>query len=156
MSSDSDAFLARIPIAYRTLLLYVEPCMALSGSFLCLFYPRVFLHTFSPYLAYHSDNQIIYNQLAATYILFAFNQAVVLRVANDIRVWKAIVMGILLCDTVHLWAGFVVMHQDGTSSPAVWRLEDWVAVGSLVVPMSLRIAFLAGVGVRDEGQKKVE
>lgn len=152
----SDAFLARIPLAYRLLLLYLEPLMALNGSLLCLFAPRLFLHTFSPYLSYHADNQIVYNQLAATYILFAFNQAVVLRIAKDLRVWKAIVVGILLCDTVHLWAGFDVMHKDGTMNPTNWRPEDWVAVLLLVVPMSLRTAFLAGLGVDEGAHNKAE
>lgn len=154
--SSPDAFLSRIPLAYRVLLLYVEPLMAFNGSLLCIFFPRLFLHTFSPYLSYHADNQIVFNQLAATYVLFAFNQAVVLRVARDLRVWRAIVLGILLCDTIHLWAGFDVMYKDGTMSPLVWRSEDWVAVLSLLVPMSMRGAFLAGVGVKNEGQKKVQ
>ncbi|KAK3197307.1 hypothetical protein GRF29_1536g1357842 [Pseudopithomyces chartarum] len=154
--SSPDAFLSRIPLAYRALLLYVEPLMAFNGSILCIFFPRLFLHTFSPYLSYHADNQIIFNQLAATYVLFAFNQAVVLRVARDLRVWKTIVMGILLCDTIHLWAGFDVMYKDGTANPLVWRSEDWVAVLSLLVPMSLRGAFLAGVGVQEVGRKKMQ
>lgn len=105
----SDPFLARIPFLYRLILLYVEPLMAFNGAILCLFAPALFLNTFSPYLRYRSDAQIIYNQLGATYILFAFNQAVVLRVAKDLRVWKAIVLGILICDCVHLWAGWAVM-----------------------------------------------
>lgn len=154
--SSPDAFLSRIPLAYRALLLYVEPLMAFNGSILCIFFPRLFLHTFSPYLSYHADNQIIFNQLAATYVLFAFNQAVVLRVARDLRVWKTIVMGILLCDTIHLWAGFDVMFKDGTANPLVWRPEDWVAVLSLLVPMSLRGAFLAGVGIQEVGRKKLQ
>ncbi|KAK7184798.1 hypothetical protein DPSP01_002232 [Paraphaeosphaeria sporulosa] len=155
---ERDPFLARIPRPYRILLLYLEPLMAFNGALLCLFAPALFLSTFSPYLKYHADNQIIYNQLAATYTLFAFNQAVVLRVAKDLRVWRAIVLGILVCDTVHLWAGFDVMRRDGTVWPGVWRAEDWVAVGSLVVPMGLRTAFLAGIGVKEEGnvEKKVQ
>ena len=153
-----DPFLARIPRAYTVLLLWLEPLMAFNGALLCLFAPGIFLSTFSPYLKYHADNQIIYNQLGATYTLFAFNQAVVLRVAKDLRVWKAIVLGILVCDVVHLWAGFDVMRRDGTMWPGVWRPEDWVAVASLVVPMSLRTAFLMGLGVKEEGvgEKKVQ
>jgi hypothetical protein len=152
---ESDPFLARIPLPYRALLLYLEPIMAFNGAILCIFFPALFLSTFSPYLAYHADSQLIYNQLAATYTLFAFNQAVVLRVAKDLRVWKAIVLGILVCDIVHLWAGFDVMRKDGTMWPGVWRAEDWVAVASLVVPMGLRVAFLAGLGVQEEDEKEV-
>lgn len=80
-----------------------------------------------------------------------------LRVAKDLRVWKAMVMGILVCDAVHLWAGFDVMGKEETLWPGTWRAEDWVAVASLIVPMSLRTAFLAGVGFKeDEASKKLQ
>jgi len=140
--------LPHIPLAYRLLLLYVEPVMAFNGALLLLFKPDVFLNTFSPDLRSSPDSQIVYDQLGATYILFAFNQAIVLRVARDLRVWKAIVLGILICDAVHFWAGWKVMIQDGNTNPIGWRPEDWVAVLSLIIPGSLRLAFLLGVGIK--------
>ncbi|KAF2242565.1 hypothetical protein BU26DRAFT_524166 [Trematosphaeria pertusa] len=142
-----------IPLPYRLLLLYIEPVFALNGSILCLFQPELFLHAFSPKLKYSHDSQLVFDQLAATYLLFAFNQAVVLRVAKDLRVWKAIVLGILLCDTVHLWAGWKVMGTEVFVRPWLWRIEDWVAISSLVIPMAMRAAFLREVGI-EKGEGK--
>ncbi|KAF1949625.1 hypothetical protein CC80DRAFT_257221 [Byssothecium circinans] len=147
--------LPSIPLAYRLLLLYIEPVMAFNGAVLCIFNPRLFLNTFSPNLSYAPSNQIVYDQLAATYALFAFNQAIVLRVSKDIRVWKAIVAGILLCDCIHVWAGWKVMVQDGNTMPQGWRPEDWVAVLALAVPMALRSGLLFGVGVGKTGDNGI-
>ncbi|KAF2684919.1 hypothetical protein K458DRAFT_388617 [Lentithecium fluviatile CBS 122367] len=155
MPTQSPPPLPYIPLAYRLLLFYIEPFFALNGSYLLLFKPAVFLHTFSANLAYAPSNQIIYDQLGAVYMLFAFNQAVVLRIAQDIRVWKAILVGILICDAVHFWAGMKLMVDDGNTSPLGWRPEDWVAVLALVIPGGMRIAFLCDVGIRyGEGEHK--
>lgn len=149
MSAQSPT-LPYIPLAYRILLLYVEPFFALNGAYLLMSKPAVYLNTFSPHLAYAPSNQIIYDQLGAVYILFAFNQAVVLRVAQDIRVWKAILMGILICDSVHAWTGFKLMAADGNMNPVGWRPEDWTAILALFIPGAMRVAFLCGVGLGNE------
>lgn len=143
-----------IPLPYRILLLYVEPVFALNGAVLCVLFPSLFLNTFSPNLRYSFENQIIYDQLAATYCLFAFNQAVVLRITSDLRVWKAIILGILICDVVHFWAGMKLMVRDGNTAPWGWRPEDWVAVLSLVVPGAMRVAFLYDIGLKKSGGRK--
>jgi len=72
--------------------------------------------------------RVIFDQLAATYFLFAFNEAVVLRLTADVRVWKALLFGIACCDAVHIW---------GTSQ----------ALGGLHVLISMRLAFCCGVGL---------
>jgi len=146
MSAESPT-LPYIPLVYRILLLYIEPLFALNGAYLLMRKPEVYLHTFSANLAYAPSTQIIFDQLGAVYMLFAFNQAVVLRVAKDIRVWKAIILGILMCDSVHAWTGFKVMAADGNMNPVGWRPEDWVAILALFVPGAIRVAFLCGVGI---------
>jgi hypothetical protein len=136
-------------MAYRLLLFWIEPFFALNGAYLLMKKPTAYLNTFSPNLAYAPSNQIIYDQLGAVYILFAFNQAVVLRIAKDIRVWRAVILGILICDSVHAWTGFKVMAADGNMDPLGWRPEDWTAILALFVPGAMRIAFLCGVGISD-------
>jgi hypothetical protein len=139
-----------IPLVYRLLLFYIEPFFALNGAYLLMYKPKVYLNTFSPNLAYAPSNQIIFDQLAAVYVLFAFNQGVVLRIAKDIRVWKAILLGILVCDSFHAWTGFKVMAADNNMNPAGWRPEDWTAILALFVPGAMRIAFLCDVGIGNE------
>ena len=96
---------------------------------------------------YAPSSQVIFDQLAATYVLFAFNEAVVLRVTKELKVWKAIVLGISLCDVLHLHASWRVMGTEVFTSPWLWRPEDWLAVGSVWVPLFVRLAFLADVGI---------
>ncbi|KAF7557837.1 hypothetical protein G7Z17_g355 [Cylindrodendrum hubeiense] len=137
-----------IPFAYRALFLYFEPFSALGGSALLHFFPSLFLNTMSLTAQYAPDNQVIYDQLAATYVLFAFNEAVVLRLTNDIRVWRAILMGILLCDAIHLYGSWSALGSAVFWDPRAWRPEDWVNLGALWGQGFVRLAFLAGFGIQ--------
>lgn len=107
---------------------------------------------------YQSDvHQIIFDQLAATYFLFAFNQAVVLRVAGEgqggLRVWRVMLAGMLLCDLVHLWGTTKALGGLGALlAPAGWRFYDWVNVVMLILPIVLRGSFLAGWGVSEAAE----
>jgi hypothetical protein len=92
-----------IPVLYRFVFLYFEPAGALLASVLLHFHPQPFLSAMSAAAAYTANNQVVYDMLAATYILFAFNEAVLLRLTNDMTIWKTVLCGILLCDAVHLY-----------------------------------------------------
>jgi hypothetical protein len=144
-----------IPFIYRLFFLYLEPVMAFNGSILCHWYPTIFLNTMSAAAQYAPSNQVIYDQLAATYVLFAFNEAVLLRTIKDLRVWKTVLVGILLCDSIHLYSMWCVMGTQVFFSPQLWRKEDWVNLALLWGPVVLRSSFLAEVGFkRAHGEKK--
>ncbi|WAO97076.1 Hypothetical protein NCS54_01478200 [Fusarium falciforme] len=81
-----------LPFVYRAVLLYFEPAGAAVGALLLHFRPAIFLNGMAPVAKYAPNNQIIYDQLAATYILFAFNEAIILRTTNDMRMWRAILI----------------------------------------------------------------
>lgn len=140
---------------YRLMLLYVEPFMAFHGATMAartpLLYLSVMVPDADPALFYRPEMQVVLDQLAGTYLLFAFNQAVVLRAADGhLRVWRALLAGMLLCDLVHVAAtaramgGWAVMVD-----PAVWRPYDWVNIVILYGVAAMRVAFLCGVGVRE-------
>ncbi|KAH8675152.1 hypothetical protein BGZ61DRAFT_497074 [Ilyonectria robusta] len=105
------------PLAYRAVFLYFEPVGALVGAL--------------PGHQNALDNQIIYDQLAAAYILFAFSGAIILRITNNLRVWRGILIGIL-------------------------RPEDWVNLVSLWGQAALRLAFVTGVGLKQSAATKNE
>lgn len=138
-----------IPFPYRLFLLYIEPLAAFVGAILAHFHPTRFLSTMSATATYHPSNQIIYDQLAATYVLFAFNEAVVLRVTDSIKVWKALLLGILICDVIHLYGTSIALGSDVMLNPALWRWEDAVNISMLVGPIIMRLAFLLGVGLNN-------
>lgn len=137
---------AKVPFIYRFLFLYFEPFAALSGSALLHFLPQPFLTTMSEATTYTASHQVLYDMLAATYVLFAFNEAVVLRLTNDLTVWKAILCGILLCDSIHLYASWAALGGDVFWNPTLWRMEDAVNLGSLWIQGAIRVAFLYEIG----------
>lgn len=145
-----------IPLPYRILHLYLEPLMALNGAVLCILHPSTFLSTFSPTRGYTRSSQIIYDQLAATYVFLALVESVVLRSTSELPVWRAVMAALLVSDALHLLAGVRCMSDDGRLwAVAKWRVEDWMAVATLLVPGALRVAFLMGVGLAGEGKVKV-
>ena len=144
----------KVALPYRLLFLYFEPFMAFTGAIICLFNPTLFLNGMSPTAVYAPSNQVIFDQLAGTYTLFAFNEAVVLRVTNDIRVWKAILVGILICDMIHLYASYTALGATVFWDPRLWRLEDTINLGTLWGQSVVRIAFLLNIGLDKNGKQK--
>lgn len=153
-SSASQVYISPI---YRVFLLYIEPFSAFYGAVLAARSPLLYLSVMSPHANtshYHPELQVIFDQLAATYFLFAFNQGVVLRVADgNLRVWNALIAGMLFCDVFHILGTGKALGWAAMLDPASWRLYDWVNLATLYGAASLRIAFLSGVGVRDGGQQ---
>lgn len=146
----------KIPLAYQAIFLYFEPFAAFIGAILCHFNPELFLNTMSPTAVYAPSNQVVFDQVAATYTLFAFNEAIVLRVANDIRVWKMILIGILICDAIHLYASYLALGAVVFWDPRLWRWEDAVNLGSLWGQAAFRVAFLLDIGLDKSTEKKLQ
>jgi hypothetical protein len=146
----------RIPFAYRLCHLWLEPLGALNGAYLLTFNPHEY-HTFMPPAAqYASTSQLIYTQLASTYVLFAVLEAIVLRLTTQLSVWKAVLFGILLCDLGHFYALWTDMSTQALSSPELWTTKGWATMLVSVVPFALRVAFMLGIGLtEDDGGKKV-
>ena len=146
-----------IPWPYTLFHLYLEPLFAFLGSLQAAFIPTQYLKVFTPrtYPSLSSNAQITrsvfqvpFDQVAACYVLFAWNEAITLRVArNDIRVWKAILGGIAVCDVLHLAGAYRAMGPEVFLNPALWRSEDWVNLLLLWPPLMMRVAFVLEVGV---------
>ncbi|KAJ8115671.1 hypothetical protein OPT61_g2743 [Boeremia exigua] len=142
-----------IPIVYRLWHLWLEPVMALNGAKLLWVEPNTY-HEFMPKPSkWHPDARIVYNQLAAAYLLFAYNQAVTLRLVHDVRTWKVLMCGMMVCDTGHVYSIWAEMGTQDMLSPGSWRFEDWVTLVTTIGPIFLRLAFVFGVGL-DRGGKK--
>lgn len=137
--------------------LYFEPFAAFGGALLVLFQPIAYLKTVSPLAttAEHSPlEQPIYDQLAAHLLRFAWCLAVVLRVTTDIRIWKYILFGMLLCDVLHLYSSYQILGAEVFFDPRKWRVEDWVNFVMLYGPGTLRLGVCLGVGLDEGGRKR--
>jgi hypothetical protein len=145
----------QIPLVYRLLFLTIEPLAALYGAFLLLRDPARFLATMTPTAALATSNKVIYDQLAATYVLLAWIEGVVLRLAGTardgggvtMRVWRGVLVGVFICDAIHLYGSWDALGGEVFWRPARWRGEDWGNLAFLWAMAAARLAFLLGVGL---------
>lgn len=153
-----------LPVAYRLFFLMIEPISALVGAFFAHFRQVSYLSwtTHSPesvseqLLASDASVSVTLSQLANLYLLFALNEALVLRSTSDLRVWRTLLFGLLVADFGHLYSLRVI---GGLSAPVYWDVTSWNAmdagnVGFVYAGASMRIAFLLGVGLQSGAGKK--
>jgi hypothetical protein len=151
-----------LPLAYRLFFLVLEPISALVGAFYNHFLQRRYLELLDAASAPTPPppgvggrgvvgsvplaTSVAMSQLANMYLFFALNEAVVLRSTTDVRVWRAVLLVLLIADGGHLYS----MKELG---PGIycdvfgWNAGDlgnvlWVYVGA-----TMRMCFLAGVGL---------
>ncbi|KEY65898.1 hypothetical protein S7711_07930 [Stachybotrys chartarum IBT 7711] len=138
-----------LPLAYRLFFLIIEPVSALVGAFYSHYRQMEYLRLLdanSAPVVVPTATSVALSQLANMYLFFALNEAIVLRSATDMRVWKAVLAVLLMADFGHLYSmrGLgMEKYYDVTG----WNASDignipWVYFGA-----TLRICFLAGVGL---------
>lgn len=148
-----------MPIAYRLFFLVIEPISALVGAFFAHFRQREYLMltdaaSASVLTPIPTGTSIVLSQLANLYLLFALNEALVLRSTSSIRVWKTVLFVLLVADIGHLYSvsalGWAVFWPGNF---AKWNAIDWGNIPFVYLGASMRIAFLADVGFGKTGKK---
>lgn len=142
-----------LPLAYRLFFLFIEPVSALVGAYYAHFQQREYLlltdAASAPVLGpVPTGTSVVLSQLANLYLLFALNEALVLRATSDLRVWKTLLFGLLVADLGHLYT--LRALGPGLYLPwnfASWNAIDWGNVPFVYLGASMRTAFLAGVGL---------
>ena len=140
-----------VPWLYRLFFLYIEPVATALGalySFDLFGLQSEYMsltHPLSATTALTARESIVLNQLANLYFVFAFNEALVLRATNDVKVWRAFLLGLLIADFGHLYS----VHELG--SGIYWQVWTWSAMywgnlGFVYVGAAMRTAFLLRVG----------
>jgi hypothetical protein len=144
--------MAPVPAPYRLFLLYVEPASTLLGAFYAHCHQRVYL-TLTHALSAPADGSpvpvgtaVALSQLANLYVLFALNEILVLRSTNDVRVWRALVCGLLLADLGHLYS-LAPLGPDVYWKLWSWNAIDWGNVGFVYLGAATRVCFLSGIGL---------
>lgn len=148
---------ARLSLWYSLFFLFIEPLSALLGAWKAHFDQIDYLSmtaaghptakTLSIIPPLHVAETVSLSQLANLYLLFSLNEAVVLRSTADLRVWRALLFGLLVADLGHLYALRPLGHA------TYWKFWDWNAmaignVGFVYVGAATRLCFLLGVGIR--------
>lgn len=147
-----------VPVLYRIFFLAVEPISALVGAYYAHFDQRTYLDLTdastlpSPI---PRGTSIALSQLANLYLLFALNEALVLRSTSDLRVWKTVLFVLLVADIGHLWT----VKQLGVEiywSAGRWNAIDMGNIPFVYVGAVMRICFLADIGLGHTARKLVK
>ncbi|KAK4153491.1 hypothetical protein C8A00DRAFT_33782 [Chaetomidium leptoderma] len=148
-----------LPLAYRlTLLLLLEPLFALNGAVMTFRTPAEYVAqiTHDPAL-YSPANQFLYTQLGGAWLMFAFNEAVVMNLVDDLRVWKLLCWGMLVSDVVyHVSSVQAVGGWEVFVRLGAWEWFDWAVFASAVGPMVVMVLVVLGVGVKGSERKVVK
>ncbi|KAK3357888.1 hypothetical protein B0T25DRAFT_605218 [Lasiosphaeria hispida] len=147
-----------LPFIYRAFFLLIEPISALVGAYFAYFGQPRYLeltHAASAPSLIPLGTTIVMSQLANLYLFFAINEALVLRSTTDLRVWKRVLFCLLIGDIGHLYT----VRELGPQiywSVTQWNAIDWGNIPFVYLGASLRIAFLANVGLDVKGTKLVK
>ncbi|GAB1743983.1 hypothetical protein KC318_g11903 [Hortaea werneckii] len=141
---------APLPFIYKAFFLYIEPVATAVGAYYAWFqqdeYMRLTYSTPADVLGVSTREHITLLQLANLYLVFAINEALVLRATNDLKVWRIFLVGLLIADFGHLWSvhalGWPIYYQFWT-----WNSIHWGNLGFVYVGASMRMAFLSGLGL---------
>ncbi|KPM38246.1 hypothetical protein AK830_g8304 [Neonectria ditissima] len=140
----------RIHVVYRVFFLLVEPLSALVGAFYSHFRQQEYLSLLNAASTAAADvplsTSVALSQLANMYLFFALNEALVLRSTADLRVWRAVLLVLLLADLGHLYS----LRELGSGiyyRVAEWNVSDLGNVPWVYVGATLRACFLAGIGL---------
>ncbi|PPQ70641.1 hypothetical protein CVT25_011243 [Psilocybe cyanescens] len=148
-----------IPLVYKIFFLCIEPISALAGAYYAAFRQEDYLKDLSfkhehPTDVLPAQTSMALLQLANLYLLFALNEHFVLSSTTSIVTWRKLLMGLLVADSGHL----VTMAPAG--SDVFWKFWEWNAmmwgsVGFVYAGASMRMCFLAGVGLKTaNGQER--
>jgi hypothetical protein len=142
----------RLPLPYTLFFLTIEPLSALLGAFFAFSKPVLYLqwmpNTSAPLTSSSipPSTNVILVQLANLSLLFALNEAFVLRATYDIRVWRTVLWVLLIADVGTLYSVNVL----GSSiywNIMQWNALHWRSIGLVYVGTIMRLAFLFGVGL---------
>ena len=154
-SSTNSALSFALPFIYRIFFLAIEPISALVGAYYAHFRQDDYLKLTDVASAPRTiplGTAISLSQLANLYFFFALNEALVLRSTADLRVWKTVLFVLLVGDLGHLYT------VRGLGPQIYWDFSRWNAIDWGNVPFvylgaSLRVAFLANVGLGSRKRK---
>ena len=142
-----------LPPIYRFLLMNVESLFAFGGVVMVCVTPGQYVTalTRDSVASIDSATNFIYTQLGGGWMVIVFIEAVIMRLVDDIKVWKLLCMAILLSDALYThsmaqavggYASFFTLSK--------WTLNDWVAAITTYPFILTRIAIVLGIGYRKE------
>jgi hypothetical protein len=146
------------PLPYQVFFLYIEPIATLVGAYYAFFQPEIYLQLIQSsriagILAMPTATLVALRGLGNMYLAFALSEALVLRASYDMKVWRIFLLVLLIADFGHLYSclplGLEVYYD-----VMKWNAIDWGNIGFVYAGATIRILFLANVGMG--GPKKAK
>lgn len=145
---------AVLPSWYRAVLTTIEPISTFIGG-LYVLTTRAQAQYISAYtrdaVAYDPATRFLYTQMVGPWLALAFNGGVMLRLVDDLRLWRLYCVGMLLSDAVFAhgcaqavggWSTWLKVWE--------WGAADWALLASALPLTVVRVLVLANVGVKKE------
>ena len=99
-------------------------------------------------------------QLSNLYLLFALNEALVLRSTASVRTWRVLLFCLLVANLGHLSTMTPLALEKGWAEVfgrfLTWDAIMWGTVGFVYAGASMRTAFLLGLGLGKDAKAKEE
>ena len=149
---------AQVATVYKLFFLFIEPISALIGAYYSYNQQQTYLDlthaVSSPKSGIPTSTHIVLAQLSNLYFFFAINEALVLRSTTDLKVWRALLVCLLVADMGHLYSVKAVGWQIYWNVFG-WNAIDWGNIAFVYAGASMRLSFLLGIGVGPPGQLAV-
>jgi hypothetical protein len=94
-----------VPFFARFVLNTVEPLAAVCGTLIALRTPQTFISLYLTRGATRGslEAHALCNQLAGLWVVWAFNEAIIMRVYDDLRLWRLLLLGMLFSDAAYFY-----------------------------------------------------
>lgn len=144
-----------INIFYHVWFKWVDPLVLVCSVYTLVFTPQIMIDAFiSPSVSvYNPDQEFLVHQLAAMFAFMAITLGGILHVSQDIKVWRVIIAAVLLADIAMLAGVYASLKQQDRLRLDAMRSADWGNILFTELVTAIRIFFLLGIGVQDEGIK---
>ncbi|KAK6502739.1 hypothetical protein TWF481_007786 [Arthrobotrys musiformis] len=141
---------ASIPFIYRLILTTIEPFIAASGAVIAFCTADKYLSAMTRHSAsFAATATFLYTELGGAWLYFAFNEAVVLRLFDDLRLWRILCAGMLLSDGAYCHSVAQAVGGWGAwSRVGDWTAENWMVFWGTAPMVLVRILIVLGVGVK--------
>ncbi|TDZ54262.1 hypothetical protein CTRI78_v006463 [Colletotrichum trifolii] len=141
---------AAVPLLYQLVFMTIEPIFALLGAVMNLHTPHQYFagvtrnaQPFTPNTAF------VFTQLGGAWMYIAFVEGVVLRLCDDLKLWRLVCAGMLLSDAAYVHGtAQAVGGWDVWLRYSGWTVEDHVIFWSTLPMVLVRILMVLGIGVK--------
>ncbi|TQV99400.1 hypothetical protein V2A60_004878 [Cordyceps javanica] len=143
---------AAVPFIFRFVLTVLEPLAALNGAWMCLRKPGDYLTIMTRgAFPFTESETFMYTTVGGSWIYFAFIEAVVMRLFDDVRLWRYLCAGILINDLAYCHA--IAQAVGGWN---IWMdVSNWTKDDHMVFWSTWPLIIIRGLIVLGVGLKKV-